>query len=363
MAVAIDYQEAAALLAAVFAQAEADFAANAPPEVPADLKVATERLLASTTQAYREVLIGCALARLSDGTIDISLPYANQGMLAFNGRTLDERVVNPFLHEHEVPSSKGPFLSVFRRSVGLSQATRVGVRDKAGFDAFLAFLEDMKTADTETAGKYLRFLLFGMVRLRDAANVTLLHVQRLSVEQYEQLIGGLLQVPSGGRLPVLLAVAMFQTLAACFELRWSVEWQGINVADRASDVGGDITIKSGDDIVLAVEVTERPIDRARVMSTFSTKILKHGIADYLFFFVSSAPTQDARALAQQYLGQGHDISFLAVKDWLVGSLATIGPGGRARYTVAFLTLLRSPDVPSTLKLAWNEHVRRLLHAA
>src|ERR1700733_8540199 len=356
----IRYEDAAALLAAAFADAEADFASGTPPAVPDALATATARLLSSNTQAYREVLIGCALARLLDDQIDVRLPYVNQGDTAYNGRTLDEQVVNPFLHEHEVPSSKGPFLSVFRRSVGFASETREGLRDKLGFDALLVFLEHLRAADVATARNYLRFLLHGLVKLREAGNVTLLHVQRLSVEQYEVLIGGLLQVPSGGRLPVLLAVAMFQTLNQCFSLNWSIEWQGINVADRASDVGGDITVKAGSEIILAVEVTERAIDRARVLSTFSTKVLRHGISDYLFFFASAVPTPEARTLARQYLGQGHDISFLPVKDWLVSTLGTVGPRCRAEFTVNFLALLGSPDVPATLKLAWNTHIRRLL---
>jgi len=360
MARPINYNDAKALLAAAFAEAESDFAAGTPATVPDALAAATERLLASNTQAYREVLIGCALARLLDDQIDVRLPYVNQGDTAYNGRTLDEQVVNPFLHEHEVPSSKGPFLSVFRRSVGFASETREGLRDKLGFDALLMFLDHLRAANPDTARAYLRFLLHGLVKLRDAANVTLLHVQRLSVEQYEILITRLLQVPSGGRLPVLLAVAMFQTLNQCFSLNWSIEWQGINVADRASDVGGDITIKAGEEIILAVEVTERPIDRARVLSTFSTKVLRHGISDYLFFFASAVPTPEARTLARQYLGQGHDISFLPVKDWLVSTLGTIGPRCRAEFTVHFLTQLGSADVPATLKLAWNEHIRRLL---
>jgi hypothetical protein len=129
----------------------------------------------------------------------------------------------------------------------------------------------------------LQFLLIAFARVRDAADITLLHVQRLSLEQYESLIAGLLQVPSGGRFPVLLAVAMFHTIKQCYALNWNIEWQGINVAGRASDVGGHITIKENYEIIFAVKVTERPIDRARVLSTFQTKVSQHTISDYLFF--------------------------------------------------------------------------------
>jgi hypothetical protein len=83
MARPIRYDATAALLAEVFAKAEADFAVGVAPVVPGELVAATERLMSSATQAYREVLIGCALARLVDRGIDVRLPYVNQGDPAF----------------------------------------------------------------------------------------------------------------------------------------------------------------------------------------------------------------------------------------------------------------------------------------
>jgi hypothetical protein len=78
-------------------------------------------LFATNVRAYREALMGCAIARFQDRAINIRLPYINQGQNAFNGRTLDERAVNPFFQEHRVPSSRGPYLAAFRRSVRLRQ--------------------------------------------------------------------------------------------------------------------------------------------------------------------------------------------------------------------------------------------------
>lgn len=360
MARPIDYSAAGSLLEAVFAAAEADFAAGRLHDVPAELAKATDQLMSSATQAYREVLVGCCLARILDPLIDVHLPYVNQGDAAYNGRTLDESIVNPFLQGHEVPASRGPFLSVFRRSVAFTPDIRSGLRDKAGFDALLVFIQALTEADATTAQDYLRYLLTAFVRLRNASNVTLLHVQKLSLEQYEVLLGQLLQVPSGGRFPVLLAVAMFQTIRQCFELDWEIEWQGINVADRASDVGGDITIRSDGSTILAVEVTERPIDRARVEATFNNKVLPQRVTDYLFFHGDSGPAPEARSLARRYFGHGHDINFLPVREWLVHSLATIGARCRPDFTVHVLALLRGRDVPASMKLAWNDKLRGLL---
>jgi hypothetical protein len=203
---------------------------------------------------------------------------------------------------------------VFRRSVTFVPDIRGGLRDKVGYDAMLVFVDLLALPDAEIARACLRALLGGFLRLRDAANVALVHVQRLSQDQYEWLLTELLKVPSGGRFSVILAIAMFQTIQSAFALDWQIEWQGINVADRASDTGGDITIRSGNTVILSVEVTERPIDRARVEATFNTKVLMHHLTDYLFLHGDALPASDAKDLARRYFGQGHEINFLPVKD-------------------------------------------------
>ena len=360
MARNLDYTAARDLLEASFAAAESDYATGSPSLVPAEIVRASETLLKSATQAYREVLVGCCLARILDPATDVHLPYANQGETAYNGRSLDEAVVNPFLQQHQVPASRGPFLSVFRRSVRFTPEIRSGLRDKAGFDALLNFIGLLSDTGPADAHSYLRHLLGAFVALRDASNIALVHVQRLSLEQYDLLLERLLQVQSGGRFPVLLAVAMFRTLQQSFNTGWTIEWQGINVADRASDVGGDITVRVGDEVILSVEVTERPIDRARVEATFNHKVLTHRLTDYLFLLGDAVPSPEARALARRYFAQGHDMSFLPVRTWLVQSLATIGTRNRPVFTTEMISLLRGPDVPASLKLAWNEAVRGLL---
>ena len=360
MARPIDYDAARALLADTFAVAEADFACGSVAKSNGDVGGAVARLMASPTQAYREVLVGCCIARILDASIDVRLPYVNQADTAYNGRTLDEAVVNPFLQSHEIPCSRGPFLSVFRRNVSFTPDIRGGLRDKAGYDAMLIVIGLLAQPSGDNAGMCLRALLDGLLRLRDAANVALVHVQRLSQDQFRWLLTELLRVPSGGRLPVIFSVAMFQTIQRAFGLEWQIEWQAINVADRASDVGGDITIRSGQTIVLSVEVTERTIERARVEATFNTKLLTYNLTDYLFLHGDAEPSPEAKELASRYFGQGYEINFMPVREWLLHTLVTVGSRYRPEFTVQVLALLREKDVPTAVKRAWNEKVRAVL---
>jgi hypothetical protein len=355
-----DYEQATSLLTQLFAEAEAAFESHDAPLIETDIKDAADRLFNSSTQAYREVLLGCGLARVIDRSINIRHPYMNQGADAFNGRTLDERVVNPFLQDRMIHCSKGPYLSSFRRSVDFTPATAVGLRDKKGYSALLDYITALESANEDRARSLVFYLLYRFVVLRASANIPLSRISRLSLEQYQALIAMLLQVQSGGLIPVLLSVAMLRTIKACYELQWKIEWQGINVADKASGVGGDITVSKDEDVILSIEVTERPIEKARVVSTFNTKILKAGIKDYLFVYSNSLPADDARQVARIYFNQGHEINFLQVTDWILNNLGTIGAKCRTIFTQEILALFGAQDVPASVKMAWNDKVKELV---
>ena len=359
---ALDYGKAAEILAELFAKAEDAFQGNITPPVETAIQEASARLFASSTQAYREVLLGCGLARILDQSINIRHPYMSQGADAFNGRTLDERVVNPFLQDRMIPCSKGPYLSSFRRSVDFTPATSVGLRDKQGYNALLDYISALEAANEPDARGLIIYLLYYFVVLRNAANIQLSRISRLSLEQYQALVGRLLQVQSGGLIPVLLSVAMLSTIKACYGLQWEIKWQGINVADKASGAGGDITVTQDGNVILAIEVTERQIEKARVVSTFNTKIVRGGIEDYLFIYSSSLPTDDARQAARTYFTQGHEINFLQVAEWIVNNLGTIGAKCRTIFTKEVLALFATRDVPASVKMSWNDIVKELIGA-
>ena len=109
----LDYDKAAKLLLELFSQAEQAFQRSQVPEVPVPIAQATDALFSSSTQSYREVLLGCGLARILDAAVNLRHPYVNQGNDSFNGRTLDEKVVNPFLQDRMIPCSEGHIWQAF----------------------------------------------------------------------------------------------------------------------------------------------------------------------------------------------------------------------------------------------------------
>ena len=353
-----DYEEVRRLLMEEFATVETQVMNGREPALTDALVPHFDVVFQSRTQAYREALLGCVLAKIRNRTVDIHKPYMNQGEDAYNARPLDEQVVNPFLHERRIPCSRGPFLAAFRRGF-MFVRNAPGVRDRAGYDSLFVLIDTVaQEQDEARLREFLQYLLFRFIRLREAAEVPLVRLHRLSVEQHDDLIGGLLAVPSGGRFPVMLVEATFIAIREALGLEWAIEVQGINVADRPGGAGGDITIRRGHTIVLAAEITERPIDRARVIATFQTKIAPAGIEDYMFL-VANNVDEDAIRQARQYFAQGHEINFLQIKDWIRAVLATIGRQGRDVFGRVLIEKLQSRDMPTALRVAWNDQIARI----
>ena len=364
MAVSINYDIASELLDALFDAAEGDLLAQNPcPELP-EIDAHLNLIFSSRTQAFREALLGCFLAKLNEWSCDVRKPYVSQGDHAFNGRTLDERVVNPILQQRRIPSSRGPFLSVFRRSVEFTVATREGIRDKSGYDAFLqviSFIETTPESRRDDLTHAASAVVYRFVQLRESSNVPLTRIQRMSLGQIASLISRLLDTPSGGRLPMYIVVAVLQAANDHLGLDWEIQWEGINVADAASGLGGDIVVSSGDRTLLVAEVTERLVDQNRVVATFNNKIGPDQIEDYLFFIRSNDQPAEAVEQMRRYFAQGHELNFVVIQDWADAVLVTIGNPGRTLFLRRIVDLLETDDTPAALKVAWNESVNAVVN--
>jgi hypothetical protein len=356
----INYDEARRVVEERFAEVEKFHLLDKTPTVPTEIDKACSVIFSSNTQAYREVLLGCILAKLADPRINIRQPYMEQSDNAFSGRTLDERVVNPFLQGAQVPSSQGPYLSVFRRNVQFDQSTRGGLRDKSGYDALLEVFGYIE-AQTEPSkvGQLLDHVLYKFVALREEANIQIARLPRISLTQYGSLISGLLSTPSGGRIPVIVVVSMLRTIAKTFKLDWMIEYAGINVADAAAGASGDIAVISAGVPVMILEVTERPVEASRVQSTFRTKIATSGVVDYLFLVELERVSPDALEEARKYFAQGYEVNFIDVCTWVLMCLATLGVTGRSEYNKELTELFQAPELPKTVKAGWNAEVLKL----
>ncbi len=330
------------------------------PCVPTSVRAACDAMFASATQAFREVALGCLLVRMHCPGTNLRLPYRKQGPHAFSGRTIDEKIVNPFLSDRSIPCSKGPYLSVFRRQVRFDDATKEGLRDPTGYEGLLRLLEAAEREEDQGRQRLLlQYLLYRFLLLREAAQVDLMRLERISLSQYRRVVEGLVSRQSGGFLAFAVVLATVRAIQKTLNLDWAIEHQGINVADLARGVGGDITIRRGEEVVLVIEVTERPVDTSRLATTFRTKIAP-GHADYLFVVHLDQVNREALAQAQRYFAQGYEVDFVDLRQWSSDILATLGSRGRKCFQAEMLGLLSAPEVPGAVRVMWNEELQKVL---
>lgn len=356
----VDLEEAGKKLEEAFERVQLLILGGSKPHCDHALLSPIDVIISTSIQGYREALLGIVLVRILERKVNLRLPYVSQGARAYNGRDLDEQVINPFLQRHRIPSSRGPYLAMFRRDFRFEKSRRSGQRDKRAFDSFLDLISALEQADSEVElSDFLDYLLYNFSKLRESAEVPLSRLQRISLEQFDNLVGSLLSTPSGGRFPVILVVAALRAIKDYFGIAWVVNYQGINVADAPSGAGGDITVTQDGRIVFAAEVTERPVDRTRVAATFNAKIAPNGIEDYLFFVRPETLKDDARQQGRQYFAQGHEIAFIDIKDWILAALATMGKSGRDLFNRHMIDLIDDSAIPRALKVAWNDHIAAL----
>ena len=118
---AIDYEQAKALLNNSYEKAAQELPA-AVTQYITDNKDALDTIFSSKTQSYREVLLGCAVARYQDRSCNIRHPYVKQGEDAFNGRTLDEKAVNPFCFQNRFLAPRDP---IWQLSAGMLLSRKI----------------------------------------------------------------------------------------------------------------------------------------------------------------------------------------------------------------------------------------------
>jgi hypothetical protein len=79
-----------------------------------------------------------------------------------------------------------------------------------------------------------------------------------------------------------------------------------------------------------------------------------------FFVHLSTVEPAAMAQARQYFTQGHEVNFLDIQEWILMLLATMGRRGRDAFNRHLAGLVDAPDVPRSIKVAWNGQLTALV---
>lgn len=241
-----------------------------------------------TNRACVRVLLACSLAKSSHPEIDIRKPYTEIGDSdAYAGRSYDERYIQPFIIEHQLPCNlTTAFLTpAFRnRNATLTPDLNMVGRPPQIYKATLQVLTDVYggriSAEDLLAETIRRLLIIRdeqvsirnslLADLRSAAGIL-----PLSSEDIVTIIEQHLKSPNSSRLPVLVVAAAYEAAKEFLGER-ILPLEGHLAADKQTQSLGDvhITLIDDDEIVTVYEmkakrVTQNDLDIALLKITQS----------------------------------------------------------------------------------------------
>lgn len=243
-------------------------------------------LVNSRVSSIRYALITQLLGKIANP--DRSLMYLQIGSTEFgawNARSFCDDVIVPWVTENQnvLGTSAEPYASKPLRRERLEK-TMPNVRNKEDWTRlydFFASLDKSSSSDLEHA--MFRCLL-AVARRLAALSFKYEVPLRVSLPELRDIFSEFLADSSGGLRPLVVATAAMRVFGKGFKLFESVNSQGINEADSASGVPGDIMCYDADGrIVLAVEVKDRGLTLADIKASIRKSRQTEGSMSNLLF--------------------------------------------------------------------------------
>lgn len=184
------------------------------------------------------------------------------------------------------------------------------VRDKVDWERLITLFDALEAAEEPDVKGVFRRVLRSLTRRLAAQTFSYPIPQRISLPQLQAVLGDFLSSPSGGLRLLAATTALLRTVGKGFSLFSRVESQGINEADTAGGVPGDVICYCHDDpgrICLVAEVKDLKLTLAHVQSSsLKAKQADEGLSN-LLFTVPDISEDDRSGIEQ-----------LAISEWASG---------------------------------------------
>lgn len=273
----MNHREVREWLDAAWNEAVHESVTDPDPEVDA--------LVNSDVSSIRYALVTQMLGKIADparNLMALQLGEAVEG--AWDARSFATAVVLPWERDNQqvIGKSPDPYVSKPLRRPRLDDDT--SVRSKAAWGALVSFLGPLDAAPTEELRHAFRRVLRALVRRLAQQSFSYPIPQRISQARLEGIVSSFLGEPSGGLRPLAISAALLRTLGEGFRLFSEVRSQGINEADAASGMPGDVMCYDHEGrIRLAVEVKDTHLTLAQVQeASRKAKQSSDGLSNFLF---------------------------------------------------------------------------------
>ena len=321
-----------------------------------------DRFIDSSVLSIRYAFLTQLLGKHADPTRDIlCLQRGRQepgASLAgrWDPRGFCTRVVVPWVQRHHsvLGTSTDPYVSKPLRRPRLDRGMD-SLKNRREWDALVAFLAALQNSSDPTMVKdaVLRCLNSLARRLKNQ-QVEYPVPLRIGLDHLCEILDRYLEVASGGLRPLVVATALMRTLGKAYSLFSRVESQGVNEADAASGVPGDVMCYGEDDsLALAVEVKGHELTLIGLEATIA-KARSSRVTNVLFATpgLASVDRESIEAKITEEFAQGSNIYQISIRSLARSSFMMLKEDWRVTFLQAVCSELDARSTQPSDRLAF-----------
>ncbi|MYH59863.1 MAG: restriction endonuclease, SacI family [Boseongicola sp. SB0675_bin_26] len=317
-----------------------------------------DQLTNSRVKSIRYAIITQLLGKIADPERNLlALQQRDDGQGSWDARSFAKKVIVPWEADNHgvLGSSSEPYASKPLRRTKLYRGMD-NVRNAGDWEALVEFLEPLESAPSENLHDAFKRVMASLARMLAEQQITYPIPQRIGLPQLMNILEAFLATSSGGLRPLAVATALFRIAGEGFSLFDDVQSQGINEADAASGMPGDIMCRKGGELCLVIEVKDQNLTLADAQSsTRKAKESGAGLTDLLFAVPATrrADDDDIAELFSRNFAAGLNIYVAQIQSLSYHAFALLKEEWRVRFVREICSELDARQEQPARK-AWHD---------
>lgn len=288
-----------------------------------------DRLVNSKIMSLRYALITQILGKIADPGRSLLCVQKAAGIAgAWDARSFCKKVVVPWVQANDgvLGRSTDPYVSnPLRRERLEREMPKVKGKD---WDALVALLESLENVEPGELQAVFGRCLAAVARLLADQSLDYPVPVSLSLARLQKALDAFLQEKSGGLRPMAVTAALMRVLGKGFNLFERVETQGVNEADVAKGVPGDVMCYAADASgVIAIEVKDRKINLQDVQASLKkAQDAKLRFDSFLFIAPKAdiAEKKDIEEVLERVRQGGMEVNHIELIDLVASNVVLLG---------------------------------------
>ena len=322
-----------------------------------------DRFINSEVTSIRYAFFTQLVGKLADPERDLlCLQKQDAAAGKWDPRSFCTKTIVPWVQENQnvLGKSTDPYVNKPLRRPRLD-GNMDSLRSRPEWEALVGLLERTQLADDSKSVKRMvvRCLRSIARRLRrQTFEYPVPH--RISLDQLVELIVAYLAETSGGLRPQALATALFRVLGDALGLFDQVTGQGLNEADAATGMPGDIVCRDAEGSpVLAVEVKDRTVGLTDLRMAI-TKARSSSLRNFLFAApgVVDAESDEVVSMVAEEWSKGINIYHVSLEGLVRNVFVLLDEVWRTRLLTEIGVELDSRSAPLEAREGWRDLLER-----